>query len=185
MAIKLFEKLSNNFLEFLNDDEDFNVIISVGESPNAKNFRAHSAVLRHRSLYFRNELANINRDKNNIKTVNLKHITIQQFEIISSNYIILYIYGGIISLENVDTSVIFNLMVITCEFLFEELTKRLETYLIEAKASWLRLHFSEVFQKSFQNNKFQELQNWCNDIIVKHPEKFFESEDFTSIQENA
>ncbi|RIB21820.1 hypothetical protein C2G38_2034077 [Gigaspora rosea] len=76
-------------------------------------------------------------------------------------------------------------MVITCEFLFEELAKRLEIYLIETKASWLRLHFSEIFQKSFQNNKFQELQNWCNDIIVKHPEKIFESEGFTSIQENA
>ncbi|RIB21814.1 hypothetical protein C2G38_2034071 [Gigaspora rosea] len=76
-------------------------------------------------------------------------------------------------------------MVITCEFLFEELTKRLESYLIETKASWLRLHFSIIFQKSFQNNKFQELQNWCNDIIVKHPEMFFESKDFTSIQENA
>ncbi|RIB21825.1 hypothetical protein C2G38_1058394 [Gigaspora rosea] len=76
-------------------------------------------------------------------------------------------------------------MVIACEFLFEELAKRFEAYLIETKASWLRLHFSEVFQKSFQNNKFQELQNWCNDIIVKHPEKFFESEGFTLIQENA
>ncbi|RIB21819.1 hypothetical protein C2G38_2140479 [Gigaspora rosea] len=76
-------------------------------------------------------------------------------------------------------------MIITCEFLFEELAKRLEIYLIETKASWLRLHFSEIFQKSFQNNKFQELQNWCNDIIVKHPEKIFESEGFTSIQENA
>ncbi|RIB28420.1 hypothetical protein C2G38_2028533 [Gigaspora rosea] len=76
-------------------------------------------------------------------------------------------------------------MVITCEFLFEELAKRLETYLIETKASWLRLHFSNVYQKSFQNNKFQDLQNWCNDIIVKYPEKFFESEDFTSIQENS
>ncbi|RIB09216.1 hypothetical protein C2G38_2146673 [Gigaspora rosea] len=75
-------------------------------------------------------------------------------------------------------------MVITCELFFEELAKRLETYLIETKASWLRLHFSEVFQKSFQNNKLQVLQNWCNDIIVKYPEKFFKSEDFTSIQEN-
>ncbi|RIB28425.1 hypothetical protein C2G38_1492243 [Gigaspora rosea] len=76
-------------------------------------------------------------------------------------------------------------MVMTCEFLFEELAKQLETYLIETKASWLRLHFSKVFQKSFQNIKFQELQNWCNDIIVKHPEKFFGSEDFISIQVNA
>ncbi|RIB20911.1 hypothetical protein C2G38_2140940 [Gigaspora rosea] len=76
-------------------------------------------------------------------------------------------------------------MVTACEFLFEELAKRLETYLIETKTSWLRLHFSEVFQKSFQNNKFQELQNWCNNIIVKHPVTIFESESFTSIQENA
>ncbi|RIB28424.1 hypothetical protein C2G38_2137332 [Gigaspora rosea] len=76
-------------------------------------------------------------------------------------------------------------MVVTCEFLFEELAKQLETYLIKTKALWLRLHFSNVHQKSFQNNKFQELQNWCNDIIVKHPEKFFDSEEFTSIQEHA
>ncbi|RIB23949.1 hypothetical protein C2G38_2032280 [Gigaspora rosea] len=45
--------------------------------------------------------------------------------------------------------------------------------------------FYEVFQKSIQNSKFQELQNWCNNIIVKHPEKIFESKDFTSIKENS
>ncbi|RIB28431.1 hypothetical protein C2G38_2157963 [Gigaspora rosea] len=153
------------------------ILITIFDNSQPK---AHSAILKYRSLYFRNELTNINRDKNNIKTVNLNDVTIQQFEII-----IKYIYGGIVSLEDLDTLFVFDLMVITCEFLFEELAKRLETYLIETKASWLRLHFSKVFQKSFQNNKFQELQNWCNDIIVKHPEKFFESENFTSIQENA
>ena len=31
----------------------------------------------------------------------------------------------------------------------------------------------------------QELQNWCNDILVKYPNKVFDSEDFTSLQENA
>ena len=79
---KFFEKLSNDCLELLDDKEDFNVIINVGDSPNNKIFQAHTNILRYRSLYFRNELANINRDKNNIKTINLKHASIQQFEII-------------------------------------------------------------------------------------------------------
>ena len=82
MALKFFEKLSNNYLELLDDKEDFNIIINVGESPNAKTFRAHSAILKYRSLYFRNELENIKKDKNNIKTLDLKNVTVQQFEII-------------------------------------------------------------------------------------------------------
>ncbi|RIB04209.1 hypothetical protein C2G38_2121171, partial [Gigaspora rosea] len=47
-----------------------------------KTFQAHSAILRYRSLYFRNNLATVNKDENNIKTVTLKHISIQQFEVI-------------------------------------------------------------------------------------------------------
>ncbi|RIB19878.1 hypothetical protein C2G38_1234984 [Gigaspora rosea] len=80
--IKFFEKLSNDCLELLDDKEDFNVIINVGESPNNKIFQAHTNILRYRSLYFRIELANISKDTNNIKTINLKHVSIQQFEII-------------------------------------------------------------------------------------------------------
>ncbi|RIB09219.1 hypothetical protein C2G38_2251527 [Gigaspora rosea] len=112
--------LLNNYLELLDDKEDFNIVINVDESPNAKIFQAHSAILKYRSLYFCNELANIRKDENNIKKLNLKNLTIQQFEII-----IKYIYGGL-----------------------------------------------------------QELQKWCNDIVVKYPDKIFESEDFVSLQEN-
>ncbi|RHZ78321.1 hypothetical protein Glove_166g223 [Diversispora epigaea] len=47
---------------------------------------------------------------------------------------IIYIYGGIVNLENIET-IIFNLMLAANEFKLEELTKRLETILIEDKAS--------------------------------------------------
>ena len=82
MIVKFFEKLSDNYLDLLDDKEDFNIIIKVGESSNTKIFQAHSAILRYRSLYFRNELANISKDKNNIKTLDLKNVSVQQFEII-------------------------------------------------------------------------------------------------------
>ncbi|RIB22794.1 BTB/POZ protein [Gigaspora rosea] len=130
MESKFLEKLSNNYLELLDDEEDFNVIINVGESPNNKIFRAHSPVLRYRSLYFRNKLANTGKDENNIKIIDLKHISIQEFEII-----IKYIYGGVFLLEKLETSLIFELMLIAHELLFEELTKYLELHLIESKAS--------------------------------------------------
>ncbi|RIB26416.1 hypothetical protein C2G38_2163506 [Gigaspora rosea] len=140
MAVKFFEKLSNNYLELLDDKEDFNIVINVGKSADTKILRAHSTILRYRSLYFRNELANIGKDKNNIKTLDLKNITSQQFD---------YYQVKIILLENNDDLFIFELMLIAYEFLFEELAKYLETHLVESKAHWLRLHFTTVYQKSF------------------------------------
>ncbi|RIB24786.1 TLD-domain-containing protein [Gigaspora rosea] len=76
-------------------------------------------------------------------------------------------------------------MIVSCEFLLEELVKYLETYLIEKNAHWLRLNFARIYQTSFQNKQLQELQKWCNDIAAKYPSKVFESEDFITLQENA
>ncbi|RIB05828.1 hypothetical protein C2G38_564833 [Gigaspora rosea] len=83
MVIKLFEKLSNNYIELYEKAEDYNVIINVGESPNAKEFKAYSGILKYRSKYFQNELTNAFKNTNSITRINLKsHISIQQFEII-------------------------------------------------------------------------------------------------------
>ncbi|KAF0458456.1 kelch-like protein 17 [Gigaspora margarita] len=130
MMLKHFENLSNNYLELLNDKEDFNIIINVSESTNTKTFQAHLAIL-----------------------------NIGPF--------------------------IFELTHIAYEFLLEYMAKDLENYLIETKSSWLHLHFSRIYNISFQNNKFYELQTWCNNNIVKHPDKFFNSENFTILKENA
>ncbi|RIB29213.1 hypothetical protein C2G38_2239046 [Gigaspora rosea] len=201
--VKFFEKLSNNYLELLDDKEDFNIIINVGESPNIKIFQAHSAILRYRSLYFRNELANIiilYYDVHHVTKRNLKYKLI---------FVQRYIYGGNVLLENHNASFIFELMLIAYEFLFDELAKYLEIHLIDnsrkkenlllikvvelvfvflmiarSEAHWLRLNFTRTYQQSFQNNKLQELQKWCNDIVVKYPEKIFNSEEFNTTQEN-
>ncbi|RIB20170.1 hypothetical protein C2G38_2141291 [Gigaspora rosea] len=183
MALKYFEKLSNNYLELLNDEKDFNIAINVGESPNTKKFRAHSAILKCRSLYFCNELTeltNIDKDKNHIITLDLKNVSIQQFEVL-----IKYIYGGIVLLEEHDASFIFELMLVTYEFLFDELAKQLQDHLIEKEAHWLHLNFNRVYLKSFQNNKLQNLQEWCNNIIIKNHINIFDSEEFFTLQENA
>ena len=45
------EDITNDYQQF--SDEDYNVIIYVGEEPNIKEFHAHSVILRCRSQYFR------------------------------------------------------------------------------------------------------------------------------------
>ncbi|RIB28939.1 hypothetical protein C2G38_2058015 [Gigaspora rosea] len=180
MNVQFFETLSNNYLDILDDTEDFNVIIKVGEPLNSKIYRAHSVVLKYRSLYFRNELAKIGTNYNNFKTISLTGISIQQFEII-----IKYIYGGIILLEQYGAPFIFELMLVAYEFLLDELAKYLETHLTVMEAHWLRLHFNRIYNQSFQNVKLKKLQDWCNDIIAKYPDTIFESRDFINLQENA
>ncbi|RHZ77540.1 hypothetical protein Glove_176g19 [Diversispora epigaea] len=100
MALNFFDKVSQNFIELLNDKDDYNVIIKVKIRKNL-----------------------------------LWHIRT-------------YIYGGIVNLENVETRFIFDLMLVTNEFKLEELTNKLEILLIDTKASWLKTHFSLVYQST-------------------------------------
>jgi len=41
MATQFFSKLSQNYIELLDDNEYYDVTIKVGEDPNEKIFRAH------------------------------------------------------------------------------------------------------------------------------------------------
>jgi hypothetical protein len=44
-------------------------------------------------------------------------------------------------------------------------------------------NFSVIYQTSFENNSLLELQNYCNDLISKKPDKIFDSLNFSSIPE--
>ena len=83
MTFKFLDKLSQDFSELLNDKEECNVIIEVGQEQNKKTFTAHSAVLRYRSSHFNKELTNnVTDDGNNNKIINIPNISAQIFEII-------------------------------------------------------------------------------------------------------
>ncbi|RHZ58871.1 hypothetical protein Glove_367g26 [Diversispora epigaea] len=145
-----------------------------------KSFAAHSVVLRCRSSYFDKELENVPSDKNHIKTIIKPNISAPLFEIILK-----YIYGGIVDIEISDTKTVYELMINANKLELKELSVKLESYLIESKASWLRTHFSLVYRSIFNSNEFKDLKNFYNNIIVKYPNLIFESEDFTSLQETA
>jgi hypothetical protein len=63
MSTQFFSKLSQNYIELLEDDEYYDITIEVGEDPNVKIFRAHMNILCYRSAYLRRTLAS--KKKNN------------------------------------------------------------------------------------------------------------------------
>src|ERR1044072_7543772 len=75
--------LSKDFSLILKNADDFNVIIQVGENQNAKEFRAHSVILRARSPYFKSAFSsNWLTKKNGMIVFNKPNITPTVFDII-------------------------------------------------------------------------------------------------------
>jgi hypothetical protein len=94
-----------------------------------------------------------------------------------------YIYGGKISLIEYDTLDIFKILIAAGELSLQELIPYLQSFLIENKINWMEKNFNLVYQMSFENNSFLDLQKFCTELISKQPEKIFNSPDFTSISE--
>ena len=96
-----------------------------------------------------------------------------------------YIYGGKLSLKGCNTSNIVNLLIAANELNLQELITYIQSFLIENKTNWMESNFNLIYQTSFENNSFLDLQNFCMELLSKQPEKVFNSIDFTSISENS
>ncbi|CAI2192295.1 14531_t:CDS:2 [Funneliformis geosporum] len=83
MVSEFFPGLSQKFSKLLEDADDYNTVIKVGENPNTKEFHAHSSILRARSPYFDRALSKEWVTKNN-NMINFKkpNISPNVFEMI-------------------------------------------------------------------------------------------------------
>jgi hypothetical protein len=75
-------------------------------------------------------------------------------------------------------------LVVASEFELQELVKYLQSSLIEKNTSWIVKNFSFIYQAILENNSLTELQNYCNNLISKKPDRIFDSINFSSIPEN-
>ncbi|RHZ43770.1 hypothetical protein Glove_856g47 [Diversispora epigaea] len=178
MTTKFYDRLSNDLTQLLENPIDHNVIIEVGEAPINQVFKVHSYILQSRSTYFKKKFNETPFNENHVKELKMPNISIKVF-----NSIIIYIYGGTISLEKLENSIIFDLLIASLELNLDELVEHLQTHLVTNNASWLKLNFAQVLQKSYLKN-FEIIQNFCNNIISKHPNIIFESENFNSLPED-
>ncbi|EXX64621.1 hypothetical protein RirG_140950 [Rhizophagus irregularis DAOM 197198w] len=157
---KLLPKLSQNLLEILNDEEYYDVTIEVGNDPYVKVFRAHM------------------KNDGTLSHIKLPNILPEIFQII-----LRYIYGGKLSLRDYDTSDVIKTLIAASELNLQELVTCLQFFFIENKANWIEQNFDSVYQTSFKNDSFLDLQKYCTDLITKEPDKIFKSPNFSSVSE--
>ncbi|EXX67240.1 hypothetical protein RirG_116190 [Rhizophagus irregularis DAOM 197198w] len=168
---QFFSKLSQNYVELLNDNEYYDVTIEVD---NVK-IPSHKNILCCRSPYLRRVFSS-NKNQSNIK---LPNISFEIFKIV-----LRYIYGGILLLNERDTLDIFKILLAADELLLHEIVDYLQKYLIENKTEWLEQNFGLIYQTRFQTDSLVEIQKFCTNFMIKSPEKIFKSLDFTSLPEN-
>ncbi|EXX79514.1 uncharacterized protein OCT59_021282 [Rhizophagus irregularis] len=176
---KFLPKLSQNLLEILNDDEYYDITIEVGNDPYVRVFRAHIVVLYYRSPYLRRILST-NKKKNDetLTHIKLPNISPEIFQII-----LRYIYGGRLPLKEYDASDIIKILIAANELSLQELITYLQSFLIVNKASWMEQNFDFIYQASFKNDSFLNLQKYCTDLVTKEPDKIFKSTNFSSVSE--
>ncbi|POG72351.1 hypothetical protein GLOIN_2v1773702 [Rhizophagus irregularis DAOM 181602=DAOM 197198] len=176
-----FTKLSQNYIELLENNEYYDITIEVGEDPNVKFFRAHMNILCSRSPYLRRALvSNKKNNDNGISHFKLSDISPDTFMII-----LRYIYGGVLSLNGQDTLDVFKVLLAANELLLQELVDYLQNYLINNESQWMEQHFELIHRTSFQFTSLTEIQQFCTNLMAKSPHKIFKSLDFTSIPETS
>ena len=83
MSTQFFSKLSQNYIELLEDDEYYDITIEVGKDPDVRIFRAHMIILCYRSPFLRRTLAS--NEKNNdgvLAHIKLPNLSPDIFQII-------------------------------------------------------------------------------------------------------
>ncbi|RGB23578.1 hypothetical protein C1646_677009 [Rhizophagus diaphanus] len=177
MTTTFHHNLSKDFSLILNDADDYNVIIQVGEN-NTKEFRAHSIVLRARSPYFKTALSvNWITRENNMIIFNKPNVTPIVFEMILK-----YIYTGELDLTNQSGEDILGLLVASDELLLEELFEYVQDYLIEKLNSWIYENVDLILHSVFNLENCKKLRDYCLAFICKDPLPFMSSEIFPLIK---
>ena len=93
-------------------------------------------------------------------------------------------YTGILDLRNQVGSDILDLIVASDELLIEELVTFAQKYLIENQTKWLQNDFVKVFHTAFQLESCKQLQDYCLESICENPEPFFNSQNFTTLEDS-
>ncbi|KAG9289094.1 hypothetical protein G9A89_022403 [Geosiphon pyriformis] len=178
---QLFHTLSHDIGNLLNNHNFSDVRIVVGKVPDIRTFHVHSQILAARSSYFAIALfSNCVKRENNTIVLSKPNISPHIFEMI-----LRYIYSDEISLNEHGVLKILELLIAADEFILEHLIDHLEDYLVEHHAKELEENFATFHETSFMHHSFKKLQKFCTEIAINDPAAVLNSQDFTSLTENA
>ncbi|GBB93831.1 hypothetical protein RclHR1_02240003 [Rhizophagus clarus] len=169
--------LLQDFANLFENSDDYDVKITVGKTPNSKEFEAHSTILSARSTYFQRTFLKywVNSEK---------PIIFEKPDVSPSIFKILlrYIYTGLISFDNkVNKVSLVDVIIAADELELNAVVHQLENKLLQNESDW---QFPKDFIKICQQKKkFLKLYKFALEFICKNPKIIFESEDFLKMDE--
>ncbi len=86
-------------------------------------------------------------------------------------------------MEEYDNSDIIKILVAASELNLKELITYIQSFLIKNKVNWMEQNFYLIYQTSFENDSFLDLQKYCTDLMSKEPDKLFNSPNLSLIPE--
>ncbi|CAB4412429.1 unnamed protein product [Rhizophagus irregularis] len=169
-----------NYAKILEDSDEYNVIIKIGQEPNLKEFNAHSIILRAQSPYFHRALSTEWRKEENGKILFEKpNVSPKIFE-----FILKYLYSGdIISLNNFNYSEFTDIIIAADEFILHDLVSYIEQKLLMSYNNWSKKCFVQIYKCVLEQEFCKELQTFFEERINEKPSIILESEDFTLLDE--
>ncbi|CAG8783411.1 10579_t:CDS:2, partial [Acaulospora morrowiae] len=162
MLTEFYINLSQDLSQLLEDADDYNVNIKVGENTDTQDFRAHSIILRARSPYFKRALSSrwTFSKKDGIILFTKPNISPTIFTLILK-----YIYSGTLDLIKISRSDILNLLVASDELLLDELIEHIQDHLIKRESQWLKQNSIMVLHTVIKLFSCKELQEYCLESI--------------------
>jgi hypothetical protein len=74
-------------------------------------------------------------------------------------------------------------LVAACELELQELVNHLQSFLIQRFTGLIVKNYNLIYHTCLEHNSLTELQNYCNELMSKKPDKIFKAFDFSSISE--
>ncbi|KAG9292161.1 hypothetical protein G9A89_005305 [Geosiphon pyriformis] len=181
MTSKYLSILCNDFAQMLENSDDYNVIIEVGEAPDIRFFKAHNNILKARCPYFRAALSSKwskFHPENGMFVFRKPNVSPAVFAIILK-----YIYTGLLSLSETASYDIMDLLITADEMVLMDLFDHVQEYLISFRSNWILNNFTLVCSTAFQYDRFNLLQTHCLDLLCKDAAQFFQPEYMSFVNE--
>ncbi|EXX51721.1 hypothetical protein GLOIN_2v1766367 [Rhizophagus irregularis DAOM 181602=DAOM 197198] len=169
------QELIQDFEKALENYDNCDVIIKTGEH---KELRAHSFVLRARCSYFKKALSSDweERDDNGNYILKKPNISTEVFQLI-----LRYLYTGVVDCDQLSKDIILQSLVAADELGLDKLIECIQECLLDNK-EFINKDPISTLQVIYQHEPFEDLKNYCLEIISENPRMLFSSEKFPSLE---
>ncbi|GBB99130.1 hypothetical protein RclHR1_03420013 [Rhizophagus clarus] len=161
---------------------DCDVIFILDQKPNIKRMFGHSFILKVKSSYF--NIAFQCTDKNYELVKNCYQFTFPEYSFEIFNTILKIIYGNDINVSTMDEEFLLNLLKAADRFKLYDDVDYFQSYLIEARSSWIYDNIFKLIAVTFDNDNFHQLKSFVIDLICKDTKWFLGLKQFNDLSEN-